>query len=214
MERKRVGILLFNDIEVLDFCGPFEVFSVARLNEARRREEPSPFEVLLVSETPSMVTTAGGMKVLPMATFADCPELDILLVPGGMGTRKEMLNEAMLGFVRERAIRTELVASVCTGSLILGKAGLLNGLRATTHWRSLGLLRELCPEVTVDGGTQVVDQGRIMTSAGIAAGIDLALMIVQRYYGETVARDAARHMEYPFPETNARRVALETEPPL
>jgi transcriptional regulator GlxA family with amidase domain len=169
--------------------------------------------VLLVAETTNSVTTAGGMKVLPMATFADCPELDLLLVPGGMGTRREMLNEATLGFVRERSVRTELVASVCTGSLILAKAGLLAGLRATTHWRSLDLLRELCPDVRVDAAAQVVDEGRIMTSAGIAAGIDLALMIVQRWYGESVARATARHMEYPFPESHARRVAIENGPP-
>ena len=170
MDRKRVGILLFNDIEVLDFCGPFEVFSVARLDEARRRQEPSPFEVVLVAETLAPVTTSGGMRVLPAAAFAHCPPLDLLLVPGGLGTRREMLNEAVLRFVRDQAAGAGLVASVCTGALILGKAGLLAGLRATTHWRSLDLLRELCPDVQVDGAAQVVDQGRVMTSAGIAAG--------------------------------------------
>ena len=208
MERARAGILLFNDIEVLDFCGPFEVFSVTRLDEARRREQPSPFEVLLVAETMDPVTTAGGMQVLPMASFAGCPALDILVVPGGMGTRKEMLNPAVLDFVRAQAAGAGLVASVCTGALILGKAGLLAGLRATTHWRSLELLQELFPDVSVDSAAQVVDQGRIMTSAGIAAGIDLALLIVARRHGGAVARAAARHMEYPYPETLARRVAI------
>jgi transcriptional regulator GlxA family with amidase domain len=213
MKRDRVGILLFNDVEVLDFCGPFEVLSVTRLDEARRRQEPSPFEVLLVAETLGAITTFGGMKVLPMATFADCPALEILLVPGGMGTRTEMLNEAVLRFVRDQAAQAGLVASVCTGALVLGKAGLLAGLRATTHWRSLGLLGELFPEITVDAASQVVDEGKVMTSAGIAAGIDLALMIVRRRHGETVARATARHMEYPYPENHVRRVALEGEPP-
>ena len=208
MERARAGILLFNDIEVLDFCGPFEVFSVTRLDEARRREQPSPFEVLLVAETMDPVTTAGGMQVLPMASFAGCPALDVLVGPGGMGTRKEMLNPAVLDFVRAQAAGAGLVASVCTGALILGKAGLLAGLRATTHWRSLELLQELFPDVSVDSAAQVVDQGRIMTSAGIAAGIDLALLIVARRHGGAVARAAARHMEYPYPETLARRVAI------
>ena len=208
MERARAGILLFNDIEVLDFCGPFEVFSVTRLDEARRREQPSPFEVLLVAETMDPVTTAGGMQVLPMASFAGCPALDVLVVPGGMGTRREMLNPAVLDFVRAQAAGAGLVASVCTGALILGKAGLLAGLRATTHWRSLELLQELFPDVSVDSAAQVVDQGRIMTSAGIAAGIDLALLIVARRHGGAVARAAARHMEYPYPETLARRVAI------
>jgi transcriptional regulator GlxA family with amidase domain len=208
MERRRAGILIFNDVEVLDFCGPFEVLSVARLDEERRRQDPSPFEVLLVAETLSPVTTAGGMQVLPMADFAHCPALDLLLVPGGMGTRREMLNEAVLRFVRAQAAGAELTASVCTGALVLGKAGLLDGLRATTHWRSLDLLRELCPGVEVDAVSQVVDQGRIMTSAGIAAGIDLALMIVRRWHGDAVARATARHMEYPFPEGQERRVAV------
>ena len=209
MGHKRVGILLFNDIEVLDYCGPFEVFSVVRLDEERRRTELSPFEVLLVAETMDIVTTAGGMRVLPMVSFAACPPLDILVVPGGMGTRKEMLNEAVLRFVQAQAARCELVASVCTGSLILGKAGLLSGLRATTHWRSLDLLRELFPDVRVDAASHVVEEGKILTSAGISAGIDLALRIVARCCGETIARATARHMEYPFPENNARRIQLD-----
>jgi len=206
MDRIRVGLLVFNDVEVLDFCGPFEVFSVTRLDEARRREEPSPFEVVLLAETLDPIVTAGGMKVLPMATLTHCPPLDLLVVPGGQGTRREMLNETVLRFVREQAAATGLVASVCTGSLILARAGLLKGLRATTHWRSLDLLRGLCPEAEVDPEAQVVDEGRIMTSAGIAAGIDLALRIVQRLCDGTVARATARHMEYPFPEDDLRRV--------
>jgi len=206
MTRSRVGILLFNDVEVLDFCGPFEVLSVTRLDEERRRLEPSPFDVLLVAETREPITTSGGMQVLPMATFEDCPPLSILLVPGGLGTRPEMLNEALLRFVRAQAAGCGLVASVCTGALILGKAGLLAGRRATTHWRALDLMRELFPEVTVDDTAQVVDEGPIMTSAGIAAGLDLALRIVARCHGEAVARAAARHMEYPYPEGGGRRV--------
>jgi putative intracellular protease/amidase len=211
MNRKRIGILLFNDIEVLDYCGPFEVFSVTRLDEVRRRMDPSPFEVILVAETMDVITTSGGMKVLPTVSFADCQPLDILVVPGGMGTRKEMLNEIVLRFVKEQAARCELVASVCTGSLILGKAGLLDGLKATTHWRSLDLMRDLFPKVEVDGSSHIVDEGRIITSAGISAGIDLALKIVQRYFGESIARNTARHMEYPFPESNTRRITLEDQ---
>ena len=206
MTPKRCGILLFHGVEVLDFCGPFEVLSVTRVNEALRQTEPSPFEVVLVSETLAPITTAGGMQVLPMAAFETCPPLDLLLVPGGMGTRKEMLNERVLQFVRTQAATVALTASVCTGALILAKAGLLNGLRATTHWRALDLLQEVCPEVTVDARANVVDEGRIMTSAGIAAGIDLALRIVQRFQGEAIARATARHMEYPFPEDDRRRV--------
>ncbi len=106
MGKKRVGIVLFHDIEVLDFCGPFEVFSVARLNEERRREEPSPFEVLLVAERNEPVVTTGGMKVIPDHTFESCPKLDILVVPGGWGTRKELRNPTMLDWLRSSCSRS------------------------------------------------------------------------------------------------------------
>lgn len=208
MERKRIGIIVFDDIEVLDFCGPFEVFSATRLNEERRREEPSPFEVILVAQFDRPVITTGGMKIFPNATFDNCPPLDILVVPGGWGTRSEMINDVVLSFVVDRAAQVETLTSVCTGSLILGSAGLLDGLRATTHWRSLGLMQELFPNITVDSASHVVEQGKVITSAGISAGIDMALTVVDRYYGKTIARATARHMEYPFPESNARRICL------
>ncbi|HYL81625.1 MAG TPA: DJ-1/PfpI family protein [Candidatus Acidoferrum sp.] len=204
MDRKRVGILIFPEVEVLDFCGPFEVFSVTRLNEERRREEPSPFEVQLVAEHWSPVVTTGSMRVLPDAILDNCPPLDILVVPGGWGTRKEMGNSRLVGWISERAKQVETVTSVCTGALLLGKAGVLDGHRATTHWRSLDLLRQLFPAVAVEEKLRVVDEGRVVTSAGISAGIDLALAMVARYHGEGVARAAARHMEYPFPQDNLR----------
>src|SRR5215475_12860243 len=155
MDRKKVGIIIFDEIEVLDFCGPFEVFSTTRLNEERRREEASPFEVLLISQSGQRVETSGGMKVIPDVTFDQCPSLDILVVPGGWGTRKEMSNPAMLSFVRSRASEVQTLASVCTGALILGNAGLLDGLCATTHWRSLQRMQELFPKVTVDSKSHV-----------------------------------------------------------
>lgn len=208
MDRTRVGILIFDDVEVLDYCGPFEVLSVTRLDEAQRMQMKSPFEVLLVAETLDYVTTTGGMRVLPDISFEECPVLDILVVPGGMGTRREMANPAVLAFVKAQAAGADLVASVCTGSLILGQAGLLKGLRATTHWASLDLLRQLLPETRVEPDLHVVDEGRVMTSAGIAAGIDLALRIVARRCGEAVARATAKRMEYPYPEGNGRRIRL------
>jgi transcriptional regulator GlxA family with amidase domain len=206
MERKRVGIVLFEEIEVLDFCGPFEVFSTTRLNEEKRREEPSPFEVLLVAEHPDPVTTTGGMKVIPQCTFENCPRLDILVIPGGWGTRKELNNPVMLDWLRTRAGEVETLTSVCTGSMLLGFAGLLNGLHATTHWRSLDWMRDSFPTVTVEYKKHVVEDGRVLTSAGISAGIDMALRVVARYCGGTVARATAKHMEYPYPDNNARRI--------
>ena len=206
MNRTQVGILLFENIEVLDFCGPFEVFSVTRLNEETRREEPSPFNVLLVAETREPVVTTGGMKVLPDYDLDGCPVLDVLVVPGGWGTRKEMNNERLLGWIAERSTQVETLASVCTGALMLGKAGLLDGKRATTHWRSLDWMQELFPKTTVETKLHFVEDGSLFTSAGISAGIDMALKVVQRYFGEAVARATARHMEYPFPDDNRRRV--------
>jgi transcriptional regulator GlxA family with amidase domain len=206
MNRKRVGIVLFDDIEVLDFCGPFEVFSATRLNEKTRREEPSPFEVFLAAETLSCVTTTGGMKVTPHYSFENCPPLDILVVPGGWGTRKELNNFVMLDWLRARSAEVETLTSVCTGSMLLGFAGLLDGLHATTHWRSLDWMRDSFPAVNVEYDKHVVEDGRVFTSAGISAGIDMALRVVVRCYGEDTARATAVHMEYPFPESNERRI--------
>lgn len=206
MKRHRVGILLFPDVEVLDFCGPYEVFSVTRLDEPRRRDDPSPFEVLLVAEQEGPVKATGGLRVIPDHTLTTCPPLDILVVPGGWGTRAEIANERLLAWIAERGTQVETLASVCTGSMLLGQAGLLDGRRATTHWQALDWMRKAFPSVTVEEALHVVEDGHLLTSAGISAGIDLALRVVMRYCGEEAARATARHMEYPFPEHNRRRV--------
>jgi len=203
---KRVGILIFPTVEVLDFCGPYEVFSVTRLNEDRRREESSPFEVLLVAESVEPVVATGGLRVIPDATLETCPPLDILVVPGGWGTRKEIGNQRVLTWIAERAKEVETLTSVCTGAMLLGQAGSLDGRRATTHWRSLDWMRQSFPAVTVEDKLHVVEDGQVLTSAGISAGIDMALLVVARYFGEAAGRATARHMEYPFPDDNRRRV--------
>jgi len=206
MQRTTVGIVVFGEIEVLDFCGPFEVFSVVRLDEAKRREEPSPFNVKLVGETGQTITTSGGMRVTPDHSFVDCPPLDILCVPGGWGTRRELSNPVMLEWLRSRAQQVELLTSICTGAMLLGFAGLLEGRRATTHWRSLDWMAESFPQTTVLYDQHVVEDGDLITSAGISAGIDMALKVVARYHGEVIARATARQMEYPWPEDNQRRI--------
>jgi len=200
--------VLFDDIEVLDFCGPFEVFSVTRLTEENRREQPCPFEVVLVAETPGLVTSTGGMKVLPDHTFQNCPHLDVVVVPGGWGTRRELSNPIMLDWLRARAPEADIMTSVCTGSMVLGFAGLLDGLHATTHWRSLDWMRDSFPSVTVAYDKHFVKDGRVFTSAGISAGIDMSLRVVAHYFGDSVARASARHMEYPYPESDARRIQI------
>ncbi|MGO9916050.1 MAG: DJ-1/PfpI family protein [Isosphaeraceae bacterium] len=206
MTRRKVGILVFPEVEVLDFCGPFEVFSVARLDEDRRRQDPPPYDVLVIAEHPDVVVATGGLKVIPDHGLDDCPPLDVLVVPGGWGTRREMKNDRLIAWLKDTARQVTTLASVCTGSLLLGKAGLLDGKRATTHWRVLEEMRGLFPAVDVTDDQHVVEEGDLLTSAGISAGIDMALRVVSRYHGEAVARATARHMEYPFPEDNRRRV--------
>ena len=208
MQTVRVGIVIYEDVEVLDFCGPFEVFSVARVNEDKRREELSPFEPLLVAEGSGPVTATGGMQVLPHHSMANCPHLDILVVAGGWGFRHHMQNASLHTWLRDRAAQADTVAAVCTGSLLLSSAGLLDGLDATTHWRFLDSMRDTFPAVNVKYEKHFVHHGRVFTSAGISAGIDMSLKVVEHRFGEAVARATARHMEYPYPDVDARRIQL------
>ena len=205
-EPKRVGVLVFPDVEVLDFAGPFEVFGATRLNEETRYSDSSPFEVFLVAETREPVSAAGGLRVLPEYSIADCPRLDVLVVPGGWGTRKQVDNPKLIAWLRNQGAQVDTLTSVCTGSFLLGKAGLLDGHHATTHWRSLDRMEESSPSITVERELHVVQSGKVLTSAGISAGIDMALLVVAGYYGELVGRATARHMEYPYPESNSRRI--------
>jgi transcriptional regulator GlxA family with amidase domain len=204
MERKRVGILVFPKVEVLDFCGPFEVLAAARLDESRRRQEPSPFDVFLVAERADPVAANGGLRVIPDYSLADCPPLDILIVPGGWGVRQEIDNEALIAWIAERGRQVETLASVCTGAMLLGRAGLLIGRHATTHWTALDWMRESFPSVTVEEQLRFVEDGTVITSAGVSAGIDMALRLVARTYGEDIARATARQMEYHYLEHNVR----------
>jgi transcriptional regulator GlxA family with amidase domain len=196
MATRTLAILIFNEVEVLDFCGPFEVFSVAA-----RFAEPPAFEVHTVAERSGPVLTRGGLSVNPHRLLAECPRPDVLLVPGGKGTRREMHNPAIVEWVKGAANTAELVLSVCTGALVLAKAGLLDGLAATTHHGAIGLLHEVAPNTTVHADRRVVDNGRVVCSAGIAAGIDMSLHIVARLMGADAAQRTALHMEYPWPST-------------
>jgi transcriptional regulator GlxA family with amidase domain len=131
-----------------------------------------------------------------------------MVVPGGWGTRVALKNRVMLDWLRSRAAEVETLASVCTGSMLLGFAGLLDGLHATTHWRSLDWMRDSFPLVTVEHGKHFVKDGRVFTSAGISAGIDMSLKVVAHHCGEDIARATAKHMEYPYPENDVRRIQI------
>jgi transcriptional regulator GlxA family with amidase domain len=197
MQQRTVGILIFDDVEVLDFCGPFEVFATTALPGADRLDEAArPFRVITIAERPGIVRCTGGMLVQPHHTIEDHPPLDILVVPGGWGTRREANNDRLLDWIAAQNARTELTTSVCTGAFLLAARGILDGLPATTHWASIERLRTTHPAVEVREEVRFVDNGRVLTSAGISAGIDMALHVVGRLLGEDVARATARQMEY------------------
>lgn len=210
-EAMTVGILIFDDVEVLDFCGPFEVFSVARRpGSGSGAEAPVLFHVVTIAETDAIVRCVGGLLVQPNHTIADHPPLDILVVPGGRGTRRERTNDVLLGWISEQHRTTQLTTSVCTGAFLLAATGLLDGLRATTHWASINWLRENHPAIDVRDDERVVDEGSIVTSAGISAGLDMALSLVARLYGDPIATATARQMEYDWQPPVSRTATTET----
>ena len=186
----RVGVLVYTAVEELDFAGPWEVLGMWALVSGK----PPP---VLVAQTAEPVRCAKGLTVLPHHAFADCPELDVLVVPGGQGTRRQADNAALIGFIAERGAAAKYVLSICTGAFLLHKAGLLAGRNATTHWASLERLREL-DDVKVLEQRYVID-GPIWTSAGVSAGIDMAFEFVARIDSPAVAGKVQLVCEY-YPE--------------
>lgn len=193
---RRVAILLFDAVEVLDFAGPLEVFAVAaRLHARARPDEPAPFEAFTVSRSLEAIQTRCGLRVLPTHDFASCGHVDILVVPGGV-VDAEMSNDVVIDWIAATAGRCECVASVCTGAFLLAKTGLLDDKRATTHWEDLQDLARLFPKVQVIERTPWTVHANVFTSAGISAGISMSLEIVARLIGRAAAHAVARQMEY------------------
>lgn len=191
----RIAILIFDDAEELDFVGPWEVFTMA--NEmARRTGQPVPHEVFLVAERDVPVRCAKGMRVLPDATTADCRPIDVLLVPGGQGTRREVENKTLLGWIAAVADGAKWVTSVCTGALLLTAAGPAKGKRVTTHWGFVEALRARGEAGEVLPHYRYVRDGNLVTAAGVSAGIDMALWLVGEWHGAEFARLVQRGMEY------------------
>jgi transcriptional regulator GlxA family with amidase domain len=194
-----VGILIFDQVEVLDFAGPFEVFSRTRVDprrEALRTDEGAPFRPFTVAKTTAPVIATGGLRVVPHHSFADAPRIDLLVVPGGFGTRALVNDRETLDWIRRIAGDARQVTSVCTGSLLLAKTGLLAGKRATTHWAALDELEALGGGVEVVRGARWVDDG-VISSAGVSAGIDMAFYVVEKLLGKEVADRTARYIDYP-----------------
>ncbi|HEU0115772.1 MAG TPA: DJ-1/PfpI family protein [Thermomicrobiales bacterium] len=191
-----VGILIFDDVEVLDACGPFEVFAMASRRDPATENRAPLFRVLVVAERRDPVRCTGGLLIQPHHAIADCPPLDLLVVPGGLGTRRERSNPALLDWIAARSRAAALTTSVCTGAFLLAAAGLLDGRAATTHWASIERLRRAHPAIDVRADVRYVDEGPIVTAVGVAAGIDMALSVVARLHGPEVAAWTARQMEY------------------
>lgn len=197
MVRRNVGIFLFADVEVLDFAGPFEVFSRTRLEAglaSRRNDDSAPFNVFTVAETATPLTATGGLRIIPDHIFGDHPHIDLLVVPGGFGTRPLLDHVPTREWINLVAATAEIVTSVCTGALLLAAAGLLEGRRATTHWAALDEL-EAVAGVTVERGVRVVHDG-VITSAGVASGIDMSFEVVEALHGAEVANETAKYIEY------------------
>jgi transcriptional regulator GlxA family with amidase domain len=183
-----IGILLFDDVEELDFAGPWEVFGVTIQNRNAGR-------VVAIAETAGPVRCAKGLRVVPDHTFADAPPLDVVLVPGGMGTRREVANPVLIAWLRRVAADCTWVTSVCTGALLLHEAGPARGRRVTKHWAFIDSLRAR-GDVTVLADARYVRDGNLLTAAGISAGIDMTLWLVGEMHGVAVARAVQRQMEY------------------
>ncbi len=191
MSRRNVAILIFEGVEILDFAGPYEVFATTRQYDP----EP-PFYVYTVAEKAGLVSARNHLIVNPNFTLDDCPTPDIVLIPGGRGTRTIIHNQVLLDWVKQVNAMTELTLSVCTGALVLGKAGLLDGLAATTYHTAFDELRAVAPNTELRPGERWVDNGRIVTSAGVSAGIDMSLYVVGKLLGAAQADETARYMEY------------------
>jgi transcriptional regulator GlxA family with amidase domain len=199
---RNVAIFIFDDVEVLDFAGPFEIFSVCGL----RSSSEKPFNVYTVAEK-EQITARNNLLIQPNYLLHNCPQPDILLIPGGggihadgtaFGSRKEMHNEILLNWVREQNKRIELLLSVCTGSLILAKAGLLEGLSATTHWKAVEAMQAAAPNTKLFPEKRWVDNGRIILSAGVSAGIDMSLYVISKLLGKEAADENAQYIQYDY----------------
>lgn len=185
-----IGILIFDDAEELDFVGPWEVLAGAASGKK------DALRVLTIAEKSGPVRCAKGMRVLPDATFADAPELDVVLVPGGMGTRREVDNPVLIDWLRRAGARCRWVTSVCTGSLLLHGAGFTEGKRITTHWAFVSTLRERAKEATVLDDVRYVRDGNVVTAAGVSAGIDMSLWLVGQLFDPAYARTVQRYIQY------------------
>jgi len=190
-EPRRIAVFLFPDVEELDFAGPWEV-----LSSWARGWPDDGIETFTLARERGPIRCAKGLTVVPDHDWSSAPAFDLLVVPGGRGTRPMLADARVIAWVRDVADRGTMIASVCTGALVLAKAGLLDGKPATTHHGSLALLRELGREIDVQPEARFVDNGSILTASGVSAGIDLALHLIVRMHSIDRARQLRRHIQY------------------
>jgi transcriptional regulator GlxA family with amidase domain len=187
----RIAIALFEGAEELDWAGPWEVLA------AWSQQWPDDgVEVFTIAREDGPVTSAKGLRVLPDHSWETAPEFDVLVYPGGVGSRRELKDETVLDWLRDQRGRGTLMTSVCTGALVYAAAGLLEGRPATTYWSQLDYLGELDPTVDVRRDERFVDSGEVVTAAGVSAGIDMALHLVVRLHSEERAREVRRYIQY------------------
>jgi len=191
MKKLNTAILIFDDVEVLDFAGPFEVFSVT--NEL---SDYSLLNVYTVAREKNPVKARNGLSVNPDYSIDDAPQPDILIVPGGSGTRPLLRQHDVLSWITNSAYYADKVLSVCTGALLLAKIGLLDGKKSTTHHSAFEALAEIAPDTEINRDARFVDNGKVITSAGISAGIDMSLYVIEILFGSETAENTARYMEY------------------
>ena len=195
-----VGIFAFNGVEVLDFAGPYEVFTTAaRVFKRSNPDLPEPFKVFTVARAGGAVRARAGLAVLPDYTIHGHPDINLLVIPGGVVSAELEIPEVSR-WIAKVSRNTKVTASVCTGSFLLAQAGLLDGRCATTHWEDIAEMQAMFPTVTVVEGCRWIDAGAVVTSGGISAGIDMCLHLVERLINRELALRTARQMDYPWHE--------------
>jgi transcriptional regulator GlxA family with amidase domain len=190
-QAKRIGFLLFEGITALDVAGPMEAFASARTSEGER---PGCYELLTVGLTRKEVVAESGLMLKPLTTLTDCPTLDTIIIPGGSGLREARVNRVVAAWVKSRVATTRRIASVCTGIYGLAPTGLLDGKTVTTHWKYAADVARRFPALKVDANALFLNHGKLYTSAGVTAGIDLCLALIEEDYGRPAALMAAREL--------------------
>jgi len=198
-----VGIFVFDNVEVLDFTGPYEVFTTASRVYGKQNllSSVTPFEVFTIGQTKESVRARAGLKIDPDFDFKTHPKIDVLLIPGGVVT-EVLKNASVINWIATTSKQAQLTASICTGAFLLAKAGLLEGKSATTHWEDINDLRVMFRDLDIQEQIRWVDEKEIVTSAGISAGIDMSLHLIERLMNRDLAIKTARQMEFDWKEND------------